>query len=126
MSGRKLVLDSNIVIYIAQKQLDPQLFLLPEDQLFVSDITIMETLGYAFTDQFEKQEIESLLSVLIRIPIENIVVQNVVAIKQHHKIKLPDAIIAATALVYDCILVTRDSDDFAGLPGLVVINPFEG
>lgn len=40
--------------------------------------------------------------------------------------KLPDAIIAATAILNDCSLVTRNIADFTGLDGLEVLNPFEG
>jgi predicted nucleic acid-binding protein len=39
--------------------------------------------------------------------------------------KLPDAIIAATALVYDLTLITRNTSDFKNMEGLKVINPFD-
>ena len=42
MSGRKLLLDSNIVIYIAKKQLALETFLEQDDLLFLSDISFME------------------------------------------------------------------------------------
>jgi toxin FitB len=125
MSGRKLLLDSNIIIYLAKKELAPESFLLLEDELFISDISYMETLGYAFADASEKQDIEQLLSILFRFPIEEKVVQKVIDIRQNRRIKLPDAIIAATSLTQDCILVTRNTADFIGLPELKVLNPFE-
>jgi len=37
---------------------------------------------------------------------------------------LADAIIAATALVHDLSLVTRNKEDFKDVPGLRVVNPF--
>ena len=91
MSGRKLLLDSNIVIYIAKKEL----------------------------------AIETLLSVLFRFPIQEVVVQKVIALRQTRRMKLPDAIIAATAILHDCVLVTRNISDFSGLPGLAILNPFD-
>jgi len=123
MSGRKLLLDSNIVIYLAKKQLMPDDFILPEDTLFLSDVSYMETLGYAFSDPKEKEATEALLSVLFRLPITEPVVQKVVELRQSHRMKLPDAIIAATALVQDCILVTNNITDFSKIPGLVVLAP---
>ena len=39
-------------------------------------------------------------------------------------IKLPDAIIAATAMVYNLILVTHNVDDFRKIRGLKTLNPF--
>lgn len=53
MSGRKLLFDSNVIIYIAKKELAPEAFILPEDVLFLSDVSYMETLGYAFADENE-------------------------------------------------------------------------
>lgn len=40
------------------------------------------------------------------------------------KMKLGDAIIAATALAYKIPLVTRNVDDFKHIVGLDLINPF--
>lgn len=125
MSGRKFLFDSNIIIYIAKRDLAPETFVLTGDTLFLSDVSFMETLGYAFSEDTEKQEIENLLSVLFRIPIDDLVVQKVIEIRQSHRMKLPDAIIAATALVYECILVTRNVTDFSGLSGLTILNPFD-
>jgi predicted nucleic acid-binding protein len=51
MSGRKLLLDSNIVIYIAKKELAPEVFLMADDILFLSDVSFMEILGYAFSQK---------------------------------------------------------------------------
>jgi predicted nucleic acid-binding protein len=41
------------------------------------------------------------------------------------KIKLPDAIVAATALLYGLTLITRNTQDFKNVPGLTVVNPHE-
>jgi predicted nucleic acid-binding protein len=123
MSGRKLLLDSNIVIYLAKKQLAPDDFILPEDTLSLSDGSYMETLGFVFSDPKEKEATETLLAVLFRLPITEPVVQKVVELRQLHRIKLPDAIIAATALVHGCILVTNNVSDFSTLSGLELLSP---
>ena len=39
-------------------------------------------------------------------------------------VKLPDAIIAASALIEGLPLMTRNVDDFKHIPGLTVIDPF--
>ena len=124
MSGRNLLLDSNIVIYTAQKKLAPEAFTQPDDALSISDITFMETLGYVFSDPVERKETEDLLSIIYRLPITEPIVQKVIEIRQSRRIKLPDAIIAATALLHDCTLVTRNISDFTGLPGLRMLDPF--
>lgn len=83
----------------------------------------METLGYPFSDENEKRETEALLDILFRFSIEEPIVQKVVEIKQQRRIKLPDAIIAATAIIHNCAIVTRNVSDFQNFAGLVIINP---
>lgn len=41
-----------------------------------------------------------------------------------YKIKLPDAIIAATALNNDFILATRNEQDFINIKNIKIFNPF--
>lgn len=45
--------------------------------------------------------------------------------KQNSKLKLPDAIIAATAITKNLILITRNTEDFKNITELKTINPFE-
>lgn len=46
-----------------------------------------------------------------------------IAIREIYKIKLPDAIITATALVYNLTLITRNISDFQNIESLKIINP---
>jgi predicted nucleic acid-binding protein len=46
-------------------------------------------------------------------------------VRKANKIKLPDAIITAPALVYNFTLITRNTKDFKNIEGLEVINPIE-
>ncbi|MEM6264058.1 MAG: PIN domain-containing protein [Bacteroidota bacterium] len=48
---------------------------------------------------------------------ESIVAQTI-SLRKHHKIKLPDAIIAATALVHNLTLITSNTADFHRVRGL--------
>lgn len=45
-------------------------------------------------------------------------------LRKKHKTKLPDAIIAATALVSGFTLITRNVSDFKNIKGLTVFNPY--
>jgi predicted nucleic acid-binding protein len=47
-----------------------------------------------------------------------------IGIRQQHNIKLPDSIIAATALVNNQILISRNTSDFQNIEGLQLINPY--
>jgi predicted nucleic acid-binding protein len=46
-------------------------------------------------------------------------------IRKAFNIKLPDAIIAATALTYELSLLTRNVRDFKNINGLHLINPYD-
>jgi predicted nucleic acid-binding protein len=58
-------------------------------------------------------------------PLNDDVVEKSITIRQKHKIKLPDAIIAATCLVYDFTLLTRNVIDFKNVENLIIINPWD-
>jgi predicted nucleic acid-binding protein len=53
------------------------------------------------------------------------VVKRTIELCRHSKIKLPDAVIAATALTENYILVTRNIGDFKHIPGLGLLNPWD-
>ena len=52
------------------------------------------------------------------------VVNKAIELKRSRKIKTPDAIVAATALVFELNLLTRNTKDFDWLQ-LALINPHE-
>jgi predicted nucleic acid-binding protein len=53
------------------------------------------------------------------------VLNQCVSIRRKKKIKTPDAIIAATALVNGFIIITNNEKDFRNIKGLKLINPFQ-
>jgi predicted nucleic acid-binding protein len=53
------------------------------------------------------------------------VANQTINLRKKRKIKLPDAIIAATALVHNLTLISRNSKDFDEIDGLEFINPYE-
>ena len=55
--------------------------------------------------------------------LEEPIIQRTIALRQQHKMKLPDILIVATALVYNLLPVTRNLADFRNTPGLAVLNP---
>lgn len=48
-----------------------------------------------------------------------------ISLRRKYKTKLPDAIIAATAIVYDFTLITRNVTDFKNIHGLKIVNAYE-
>ena len=59
------------------------------------------------------------------LPLDEPVIQETIRLRQLYRRKLPDAIIAATALTHGLTLLTRNEADFRGIAGLTVLNPHE-
>ncbi len=53
------------------------------------------------------------------------IIQQTMRLRQQRRLKLPDAVIAATALARGLTLITRNVSDFKGIPGLAVLNPHD-
>jgi predicted nucleic acid-binding protein len=58
------------------------------------------------------------------IPLHEAIVQRTITLRQQYRIRLPDALIAATALDLGVPLVTRNTQDFHPIDGLLILNPF--
>ena len=58
------------------------------------------------------------------INIDEDIVNQTIELRKSYKIKIPDAIIAATALTLDLELVTNNVSDFKNVTGLQILNPY--
>ena len=88
-----------------------------------SAITRLELLGYPGLKYEEELKINELLKAFTEIAVDSNIIDKAIFIRKGVRIKVPDAIIAATALEKDCSLVTRNVEDFKGIVGLNVIDP---
>lgn len=114
--GRTIVylIDTNIIIYYLQGEQAVVSFLRTHrGKLAISSITWMETLSYTF-DAEEERVVRAFLQEFMLIEISSPVMELSVEIRRMKKMKLPDAIIAASAVHHDLILVTRNIKDFKG------------
>lgn len=89
----------------------------------VSVITTMELLGWRGHTAQSRHDAENLLRSMGEIGLSRPVVDTVIRLRRTLAIKLPDAIIAASALVESLPLMTRNLDDFKGVPGLSLLDP---
>ncbi len=94
-----------------------------DDNPIVSIITKIETLGFNFKSMEEQTIVEMFINGSTVIDLSDDIVSKTIEIRKTKKIKLPDAIIAATALVYDLVLISRNTSDFTNIDGLKVIDP---
>ncbi|MEN0003390.1 MAG: type II toxin-antitoxin system VapC family toxin [Bacteroidota bacterium] len=117
------LIDSNIIIYSAYDQYSYVKELVTNSNNYISAVSVVETLGYYKLSEKDKKYYESIFTVLQLLHITPEVINKSVEIRQAQNIKLGDAIIAATALLYDLELITRNIVDFEGIPGIQVTNP---
>jgi predicted nucleic acid-binding protein len=122
MNGK--LVDTNILIYLSKRKIELEKITAPGVVLSISVITYMEVLGFKFDNNSEKLIIEQLCKYFPVIGLNQEVVEKVIDIRQQHKIKLPDAIILATAVVSDMELVTANVADFIHIePRVKLFNP---
>jgi hypothetical protein len=90
----------------------------------VSVITKIEVLGFNAPDEHYKL-LSNFMDDALILDLTPDVINLSIAIRKTGKIKLPDAIIAAIALVFELTLITRNTADFKNIPGLKIVNPHE-
>jgi toxin FitB len=117
------LLDSNIIIYSYQSSFSFLKPLVVDPENGVSAISRLEILGFHAIQPSEQTYCEYVFQVLQQFPVDNLVLDEAIGLRKLFKMKLGDSIVAATALVYQAELLTRNIDDFKNIPGLVVINP---
>lgn len=120
------LIDSNVIIdYLAGKLppngmtfIDGLVNAVPQ----VSVITKIEVLGYN-APLSAYQLLADFMNDSDILELTEPVVNQTIELRRQYKIKLPDAIIAATALVHGFELISRNTSDFNTITGLVVIDP---
>lgn len=88
----------------------------------ISVITEIEALSWINPDKSKEAIMQEFIQDADILGLSPDVVQECVRIRRSKKIKIPDAIIAATAIVHNLTLITSDSD-FNNIQGLQIIDP---
>lgn len=101
----KRVLDTNAILYVLggklAQPLTPAIY-------FVSVISEMELLSYPSLDEAALAQIRRFLSEVTLVDLTQEIRELAVRLRRQHALKLPDAIIAGTALSLQAQLVTND------------------
>ena len=98
--------DTNFLIYVLEGKEDVLPFL--EFDFSVSFISEVELLGYKGITKKDENNIRNLISDCFLLEWNSTIKNKTIDLRRKYKIKLPDAIIAATAIVYNSPLVTAD------------------
>ncbi len=109
MSGNKLLLDTNIALYLMGGD-QTIAAILDEKEIYVSVISEMELLAYPGISNAETLKIKAFLKDCQIIELTNDIKESTINLRKQYGLKLPDAIVAACALHYNIPLITSDKD----------------
>jgi predicted nucleic acid-binding protein len=123
------IFDTNVVIDYIQGNFSDKESVYVESLLFenipnISVITEIEVLCWKHNKEEEVEQYKQFIARANVIELYNNVKLKTIDIRKSNKIKLPDAVIAATALVYDLELITRNVKDFESIAELKIKNPW--
>lgn len=123
--GKRYLLDTNTVLDFMGNKLPHKaknlIAQIIDDEINLSVINKIELLGFSKVEQ----DLIDFVGCSNIHPIDEVVVEKTIEMRSLYKIKLPDAIIAATALVNELAIITRNTKDFNKIDGLEVLNPYE-
>ena len=117
--GSLTLLDTNILIYHANGRLS---FPLGAGSFAISVISEIEVLGFNGLTDIESDRLRQLVADLTVVPINDEIKEMAIELRQTTSLRLPDAIIVATAIVIGAELMTNDSN-LIKVPGLVTSVP---
>lgn len=126
--GQRFLIDTNIAIYFLDGHLPasslPLMSRVINQESNISVITKIELLGWKFPNPNKFDITSAFIDYSNIFPLSEDIVAKTIEIRQQYKIKLPDAIIAATAIVFDFTLISRNDKDFSNIKELQYFNPF--
>ncbi len=118
-----MMLDSNLVIYAARPEYPGLRRLIAARSPAVSAVSVIEVLGYHKLGEADRRHFEAFFAAAEVLPVSEAVVARAVGLRPTRKMSLGDALVAATALVFDRELLTQNMKHFEWVPGLAVSDP---
>jgi predicted nucleic acid-binding protein len=123
--GKRYLIDSNTLIEYVGKLLPgpahTAVSAIVDEEFNISFINKIEVLGHSLADN----KLRAFIDLASVYDINNDIIEQTIDLRKEFKIKIPDAIVAATALIYNLTLVTRNIIDFKNIPGLDLLNHWD-
>jgi predicted nucleic acid-binding protein len=119
------LLDSNIIIYSALPEYSFLRDLFYKNDVFASLVSKVEVLGYHKITDDQFHYFSEIFSILPLLPVDTAVIDQAIHLRRLNKISLGDSLIAATAIVNGCSIITRNDRDFADIRDISCENPID-
>ena len=126
LAGMRWLLDTNVWIDAMSGDATAGQALLTamaDDWCGFSSMTRLEVLSHSGLSASDIVVWCELLAKAVEVPMSAAVVEEAARLRRTVRMKAPDAIIAATALLESAMLVTRNAGDFVRVPGLRTAKP---
>lgn len=124
MSGKRYLLDTNAIVALLQGSATLVTLLQSADWVGISVISQIEFLAFSGLSENDRQLFEQFLKRVEVINLQannNLLMEQIIQIRLQYRVKLPDAIIASSALQAGANLVTADQE-FNKIVSLTVVK----
>lgn len=126
LSDLVYTLDTNVILYYLKDDAETVTILrgifAENAPLNISAMTELELFAFSKLTAHEEALIEDLLSTLAIIPVDSHVARLAAFVRRQYQLKVPDSVIAATALFTGSTLLTRNTRDFRRVKRLTVLK----
>ncbi|MCL6591204.1 MAG: type II toxin-antitoxin system VapC family toxin [Firmicutes bacterium] len=120
-----MLLDSNIIIYAADPRYPFLRELIQKECPVVSIANYIEVLGYDKLTKEQKLYFKEFFHYTRILPLDHIIAEKAITLRQQRRMSFGDAVVAATVIVNNLTLITRNIDDFKWISEIKLLNPFE-
>ena len=121
---QRYLIDTNTII-------DAQIGLIPKKRMDFMAMVVNKEFNVSFVSYIEfmgykniAPQSEAFISLANIIEINKNIIDTCIFLRKSKRINLPDAIIAATAISLNMIVISRNIKDFANIDNLQVIDPY--
>jgi len=119
-----VLLDSDVVLILRDPRWGEKLAKrLDNIRLATCNMIMVEVLGMQGLDKTDAFYFVELFETMNNLPFDEEVARCAVEIRRNYGVPLPNAIVAATAMVNDVALWTHDTQSFKGIRRLQLIDP---
>ena len=110
MNGHKIFLDTNAFIYFFEGRSKITELVVSTPDIYFSAISEIELLSAPHLTAEEIEQIKAFLRLCQRVELTTEIIEQTIRLRQQYHFKIPDAIIAASALILRMPLVSADTD----------------